>query len=227
MGIKSDFFFSLLQEIYIFESKPSFEKIPPFYTNKYSILADFYKFCGDINGGVSIFKLKKLKEVMAAAEIIELDEHFKPNMIDVIIFEMFVGVMKFNKPISMHVNLFDKGVLINPYKLPLMNTVILLLSGAALTFSHKMLKLDFFLYAICSLIFTIVLALMFIGCQAYEYTYANFSISDGVYGSLFFMLTGFHGFHVIIGTIFLMVCLGRMILNHFTRTDHLAFECAI
>jgi cytochrome c oxidase subunit 3 len=127
----------------------------------------------------------------------------------------------------MHINLFDKGVLINPYKLPLLNTAILLLSGAFLTLSHKFLKIDRFLYAICALIFTIFLALSFIGRQIYEYTYSGFSMNDGVYGSLFYMLTGFHGFHVIIGTIFLTVCLGKFLLNHFTRTDHLAFECAI
>jgi heme/copper-type cytochrome/quinol oxidase subunit 3 len=127
----------------------------------------------------------------------------------------------------LHINMFDKGVLINPYKLPLLNTVILLLSGAYLTLSHKLLRIDRFLYAIYALMVTIFLALSFIGCQIYEYTYAGFSLSDGIYGSLFFMLTGFHGFHVVIGTIFLIVCLGKFLSNHFTRTDHVAFECAI
>ena len=62
--------------------------------------------------------------------------------------------------------------------------------------------------------------------QGFEYVHAEFTISDSVYGSCFFMATGFHGFHVFIGTVFLTVCLGRLLLNHFTREHHFGFEAA-
>jgi len=77
-----------------------------------------------------------------------------------------------------------------------------------------------------SLTFTIILAIIFTAFQGFEYNTAPFSISDGIYGSCFYMATGFHGFHVIIGTLFLTVCLFRLYLNHFTREHHFGFEAA-
>ena len=77
-----------------------------------------------------------------------------------------------------------------------------------------------------SLIVTVVLAIFFTGFQAYEYCHASFTISDSVYGSTFYMATGFHGFHVFVGTLFLSVCLYRLHLNHFTRQHHFGFEAA-
>jgi cytochrome c oxidase subunit 3 len=74
--------------------------------------------------------------------------------------------------------------------------------------------------------FTLFLAVTFTGLQAYEYIEAPFSISDGVYGSTFFMATGFHGFHVIVGTIFITVCTVRHLKNHFTKKHHFGFEAA-
>ena len=124
-------------------------------------------------------------------------------------------------------NIYDSGVLMNPYKIPFLNTVILLTSGAVLTSSHMFLRSEEFDKAVTALGGTIVLAFYFIFCQYYEYTHATFSINDGIYGSTFFMLTGFHGFHVIVGTIFLIVCFGRFCFFHYTRTDHLSFESAI
>jgi len=73
---------------------------------------------------------------------------------------------------------------------------------------------------------TILLAFSFTLLQLYEYLNASFSISDSVYGSTFFMLTGFHGFHVIVGTIFLVVCFFRFLNYHFTDSHHLGFEAA-
>jgi heme/copper-type cytochrome/quinol oxidase subunit 3 len=80
--------------------------------------------------------------------------------------------------------------------------------------------------AILALIFTVVLAVIFTGLQAFEYQEASFDISDGIYGSSFYLATGFHGFHVIIGTIFLTVCLFRLINYHYTQTHHFGFEAA-
>jgi cytochrome c oxidase subunit 3 len=80
--------------------------------------------------------------------------------------------------------------------------------------------------AVQSLIATVILAAVFTGFQVYEYMHASFNISDSVYGSTFFMATGFHGFHVFVGTCFLSVCLFRLISNHFTRQHHFGFEAA-
>jgi heme/copper-type cytochrome/quinol oxidase subunit 3 len=74
---------------------------------------------------------------------------------------------------------------------------------------------------------TVLLAIIFTELQLIEYITAPFTISDGIYGSVFYMITGFHGFHVIIGTCFLIVCLGRLLLDHFTREHHFGFEAAI
>jgi len=70
------------------------------------------------------------------------------------------------------------------------------------------------------------LAVAFTALQAFEYVNAPFTISDSVYGSTFYMATGFHGFHVFIGTCFLAVCLGRLVANQFTKTHHFGFEAA-
>jgi cytochrome c oxidase subunit III len=112
----------------------------------------------------------------------------------------------------------------DPWHLPLLNTLILLTSGTTVTWAHhallhgdrKGLKLG--------LICTIVLGLLFTCVQAYEYSHAAFNYSGHIYGATFFMATGFHGAHVIIGSIFLIVCLGRAYAGHFTPTHHLGFE---
>jgi len=115
---------------------------------------------------------------------------------------------------------------LNPWEVPLLNTVILLSSGATITWAHHAIVSGDRKNAITALIYTILLAVCFTGFQALEYYEAPFTISDGIYGSTFFMTTGFHGFHVIIGTIFIFVCLIRLILHHFTRHHHVGFEAA-
>lgn len=92
----------------------------------------------------------------------------------------------------------------------MLNTLILLCSGATVTYAHHAITCGKKTEAVLGLILTVVLAIIFTGFQAFEYVSANFSISDGIYGSAFFMATGFHGFHVLIGTIFLIVCLFRL-----------------
>ena len=114
----------------------------------------------------------------------------------------------------------------NPWDVPLLNTIILLSSGATVTWAHHAILIGVKKEAVISLVLTVILALIFTGLQAYEYNEASFNISDSVYGSTFFMATGFHGLHVIIGTIFLTVCLVRLIKNHFTKTHHFGFEAA-
>jgi len=117
-------------------------------------------------------------------------------------------------------------VTLNPWKLPLWNTIILLSSGATVTWAHHSIVYGDKEQASLALILTIVLAVIFTAVQGLEYFHAPFTISDSVYGSTFFMATGFHGFHVIIGTTFLAVCLMRLHLDHFTREHHFGFEAA-
>ena len=117
--------------------------------------------------------------------------------------------------------------IISTYAVPLTNTFFLLSSGAAVSWSHHAILSRSKKQTILGLILTLVLAIWFTKLQVYEYVHAPFSISDGIYGSCFFLATGFHGFHVFIGTVALFVSLVRVILNHFTNTHHFGFEAAI
>jgi cytochrome c oxidase subunit 3 len=116
--------------------------------------------------------------------------------------------------------------ILNAFEIPLLNTVILLLSGASVTWCHHSIVGNNRKEAIVSLMITVMLAVVFTLFQAFEYFDANFNISDSVYGSTFYMATGFHGLHVIIGTTFLAVCLYRLIEHHFTTSHHFGFEAA-
>jgi len=117
-----------------------------------------------------------------------------------------------------------------PFWLPTINTALLLASGVTLTISHHALRENHRGKAMFWLFTTIVLGFIFVACQAYEYYYAytglNLRFDSGAYGSLFFMLTGFHGFHVIMGATMLTVILVRMLRGHFTADNHFGFEGA-
>jgi heme/copper-type cytochrome/quinol oxidase subunit 3 len=114
----------------------------------------------------------------------------------------------------------------SPWGVPLLNTVILLTSGASITVAHYGLLLQDRKLTISFFLYTVMLAVLFTGFQLYEYLNAGFSINDSVYGSTFYMSTGFHGFHVIVGTIFITVCMFRYINWHFTPARHFGFEAA-
>jgi cytochrome c oxidase subunit 3 len=115
----------------------------------------------------------------------------------------------------------------DPWHLPLLNTLILLTSGTTVTWAHHALLENDREGVKWGLICTIALGLLFTCVQAYEYMHASFNYSGHIYGATFFMATGFHGAHVIIGSTFLIVCLIRVYLGHFTPTQHLGFEfCA-
>nr|UOU95612.1 cytochrome c oxidase subunit III [Anthocharis scolymus] len=114
----------------------------------------------------------------------------------------------------------------NPFQIPLLNTIILITSGLTVTWAHHALMNNNFSQTSQSLFITILLGFYFSMLQAFEYYEAPFTISDSVYGSTFFMATGFHGLHVIIGTIFLLTCFIRLINNHFSSTHHFGFEAA-
>jgi cytochrome c oxidase subunit 3 len=120
-----------------------------------------------------------------------------------------------------------KGVhVFDPWDLPFLNTLILLTSGVTVTWAHHALRENDRKGLIYGLTLTVLLGLAFTSCQAYEYSHAAFGFKDGIYSSTFFMATGFHGFHVIVGTIFLAVCLGRALKGQFTPERHFGFEAA-
>ena len=124
-----------------------------------------------------------------------------------------------------------KGTAIfDPWHLPLVNTLILLTSGTTVTWAHHALLNNDRQGLKWGLIATVALGALFTSVQAYEYAHAAFAFSrdngGNIYGSTFFMATGFHGFHVLIGTIFLLVCLFRAMKGHFTPQQHFGFEAA-
>ena len=124
-----------------------------------------------------------------------------------------------------------KGVdILNPWHLPLVNTLILLTSGTTVTWAHHALLNNDRQGLKWGLVCTIALGVLFTSIQAYEYAHAAFAFNrdngGNIYGSTFFMATGFHGFHVLIGTLFLIVCLFRAMAGHFTPRQHFGFEAA-
>jgi cytochrome c oxidase subunit 3 len=120
-----------------------------------------------------------------------------------------------------------EGILtFDPFSLPLLNTLILLTSGCTVTWAHHALREGDRKGLVQGLTLTVALGLLFTAVQAYEYAHAPYGFTDTVFASTFFMATGFHGFHVIVGTTFLIVCLIRSIKGHFTPEHHFGFEAA-
>ena len=115
---------------------------------------------------------------------------------------------------------------IRPFAIPLLNTAVLLGSGFRVTWAHHALIEGDRMEAIWGLLFTVGLGGIFTYLQLKEYQEASFTIADGVYGSIFFVATGFHGLHVLVGTIFLSVNLFRVVKFHFSTSHHLGFEFA-
>ncbi len=108
--------------------------------------------------------------------------------------------------------------------LPAYNTLILLISGATLTYAHWGLMKNNRKQLTIGLMLTIALGVLFLYLQAHEYSEAAFTMSSGIYGSTFYMLTGFHGLHVTMGTIMLAIILFRVFKGHFDSHDHFGFE---
>jgi len=116
---------------------------------------------------------------------------------------------------------------IDPFELPLINTVILLSSGFTVTYGHHFLINGKRSKALYGLLYTVILATIFTGLQGVEYAVSSFTISDGAFGSCFYFGTGFHGLHVMIGTAFLAVGLWRTLAYHLTNNHHLGLEAGI
>ena len=115
---------------------------------------------------------------------------------------------------------------VDPFHFPLLMTLVLLLSGTTATWAHHALREGHNEAAKLALWCTIGLGVFFTMCQGYEYAHAEFGFRQGIFGSTFYMATGFHGFHVLVGTIFLCVCLWRTYRHHFTADSHFGFEAA-
>lgn len=114
----------------------------------------------------------------------------------------------------------------NPFQVPLLNTVILLSSGVRITWAHQMILRENWEAAKASLIITWILGCYFLILQGFEYFISSTRISDSVFGSTFFIATGFHGFHVIVGTLFLFIIWIRFLGKHFSVRHHFGFEAA-
>ena len=120
-----------------------------------------------------------------------------------------------------------KGIeTLDAWHIPLLNTLVLLLSGTTVTWAHHAVLEGNRKDTITALWLTVVLGFLFSCLQAYEYAHAAFGFKDGIYPTTFYMATGFHGFHVIVGTIFLAVCLKRPYAGQFSPQHHLGFEFA-
>ncbi len=130
------------------------------------------------------------------------------------------GLARFNDWPPVGVETFD------PFHLPLINTLILLLSGTTVTWAHHALQHGDRAGARNGLILTVILGFVFTLLQAYEYSHAQFTFDGTLYGSAFFMATCFHGAHVVIGTIFLAICLIRLLMGGMSAEKHLGFEFA-
>lgn len=129
--------------------------------------------------------------------------------------------------IEIGINWPPKGVTpFNPLEIPLLNTLILLTSGLTVTWAHHRIIENNFNQSLQSLFLTVTLGFYFRFLQIYEYLEASFTIADRAYGATFFITTGLHGLHVIIGSSFLFICLKRLYSNHFSSIHHFGFEAA-
>lgn len=115
---------------------------------------------------------------------------------------------------------------INPFLVPLLKTAVLLSSGVTVTWAHHRILSKNRKESIQGLFLTILLGVYFTALQAWEYYDSPFTIADSVYGSTFFVATGFHGLHVLIGTTFLLICFLRLVTFHFSNNHHFGFEAA-
>ncbi|MBJ7379580.1 MAG: cytochrome c oxidase subunit 3 [Polynucleobacter sp.] len=126
--------------------------------------------------------------------------------------------------------LVEKFTTMGPWPIPTINTILLLSSGVTVTYAHHALREGHRQQAILGLFATVLLGAIFLGFQVYEYIHAyselNLKLTSGIYGSTFFMLTGFHGFHVFLGALMLSVILVRLMRGDFTPENHFGFEGA-
>nr|UAT98557.1 cytochrome c oxidase subunit III [Penthicodes atomaria] len=115
----------------------------------------------------------------------------------------------------------------NPMEIPLLNTIILISSGVTITWAHHSIIMNKLKMSSKSMMLTIIMGMYFTILQKWEYTQSQFTMADSIYGASFFMTTGFHGLHVMVGTMFLIVSMTRMMKMHFSSNHHFGLEAAI
>nr|AIZ58129.1 cytochrome c oxidase subunit III [Didemnum vexillum] len=115
----------------------------------------------------------------------------------------------------------------NPMGVPFLNTIVLLSSGFTITWSHYSFLKNMYNFGLIGIFYTVILGMLFTFLQGMEYMDCSYCMNDSVFGSIFFLGTGFHGLHVIIGTIFLIISMIRMYLGHFSVESHVGLECSI
>lgn len=145
-------------------------------------------------------------------------------------FSFFWSFFHYSLTLSYEIGYYWPGVdidIVKSYRLPLFNTLTLILSGITLTIAHKSLLIGDILNAKIRLLLTILLGLLFEMLQLIEYSLTPFNINDAVFGNIFYFLTGLHGLHVLVGIIFLIVCLIRLQKGQLLRESHTGFEFAI
>ena len=121
---------------------------------------------------------------------------------------------------------FACRIVIDPWFIPGLNTILLLTSGRSFSTTQGKFLVGSYVVALVFFVYTLTCAILFTAFQGYEYCYATFSISDGAYGSCFYILTGLHGFHVFVGTLLLIAAGVRRLAHHFTLNVAVGFECA-
>uniref|UniRef100_A0AAU6PC43 Cytochrome c oxidase subunit 3 n=1 Tax=Ledropsis sp. TaxID=3133679 RepID=A0AAU6PC43_9HEMI len=142
-------------------------------------------------------------------------------------FSFFWGFFHSSLSPGVEIGLFWPPVgikIFNPMNIPMLNTMILLSSGMTMTWAHNSLLSNNYSDMVWGLILTLMLGFYFSFLQLYEYIECSFCISDSIYGCLFFVMTGFHGLHVIIGTLFISVIFFRGVFLHFSSVHHVGFE---
>nr|AHA52540.1 cytochrome c oxidase subunit III [Ichneutes sp. QL-2013] len=167
--------------------------------------------------------------------LIKVKEGLSLGMLLFILFELMFFVSFFwgyfhlflSPNIDLGMNFPPKNLLsFNPYNIPLMNTLILLFSGITITWGHFLIYLKNYNLSVKMVLMTLVLGMLFSFLQYLEYKESFFSISDSSYGSIFFLMTGFHGIHVIIGSLFICLTLMRLKSAHFSSYHHFSFEAS-
>lgn len=191
-----------------------------------SVLVIIINWFGDITGESSLIGLHT--KIVAKAHVIGIGLFITTEFI--FFFSIFWAF--FHTSLSPTVELGSSwpplGIeAVNPFIIPLLNTALLISSGATVTYAHHNFFIGDRKGAIIGIILTLILAIVFTILQGFEYSVSEFTISDGAFGSCFYFSTGFHGFHVILGTIIIIVAFIRLVVYSITKEHHVGAESAI
>ena len=177
--------------------------------------------------GMALFILSEVMFFFAFFWAI-FDTNLFPKVVDITTFPEWVGPgQSLQSALNSNANWPPPGIsILDPFALPLTMTLILLLSGCTVTWAHEAIQKGHTQDVEKALSITILLGVIFLCFQVYEYNHLDFALSDGIYPTTFYMATGFHGFHVLVGVIFLSVCWFRTMRGHFTSKSYFGLEAA-